>query len=99
MTVDFQRRPLGEELVGEAVGEQKALASGMQQVHFLAVPVGLGTTGAERQHAHMNQRRKALGDDIPIQMLRFSRAHRRVIDQDVGTFELALQHPPAFRRE
>ena len=99
MTVDFQRRPVREEFVGEAIGKQETLAPRMQQVYFLAVPVGFRTACAERQHAHMNQRREALGDGVWIQPLRFPRAHWRVIDQNVGFFELALQHSLTFRRE
>ena len=96
VTVDLPRWPIWEEFVGEAIGKQKALASGMQEIHFLGVPVGFGTTCAERQHAHVNQRREAPGYDILIQISSSALAHGCVIDQDVGACKLALQRSLAF---
>ena len=64
----------------------------MQQVHFLAVPVGLGTARPERPHAHVHQRWEAFGDDLTIEAACSTLAQRCVVDQDVGASKLALQH-------
>ena len=87
-----------EELVAKTVGKQKTLATGMQQVHFLAVPVGLRAARAEWPHAHVHERGEARGDRTTIQASRLSFSQRRVIDEDVGVRELLLQYSPPVRR-
>ena len=84
VTVDLERRTIGKQLVGQAVGQQKALAPRMQQIDLFRAPVRLVASRAKREHAHMHQMRKDRCNAVGIEPQCRALRHGRVVDEDVG---------------
>src|SRR5260370_20823425 len=66
MTVDFQRRAIREELAGQSIRQQESLTAGMQQVYFLADPIGLGAARAEGHFPAQSLRTPCLGSAATV---------------------------------
>ena len=87
----------GELFEGQSIGQQIALAPGVEHVNVAGGEPGIGAAGTEGGYRREDQSGVDFGQRFPLQPPRRGQVGGRVVDDNVGPGSQLPQHPAALR--